>query len=193
MSVRSERRRQKSAQRRVAARAAAVSMLADEEKQRRSLDDLLTKSLAIGRHIEIDSRLKELTELTKSLNQRFSKSFAAFEESLSRLVVMQLDGFSDGPIAPTVIHETRSSMAAEASDLLRDAEAAFGESADLYVEMTDLLIQRADLQLGGITRAELETAIEGIATRADSIETGLVRNRTLIDEIRATNERRIHE
>jgi hypothetical protein len=188
MSVRAERHRKRSLQKREAARAAAAQMLAREHDQRESLDDLLAKSLAVGRHLEIDKQLKELGTAGTLLTDRFRGSFKAFEEALNQILVARLGQLVASAPPTAECHTDESSAIRIADRLLRDAEDAFAQSGDVFVEMARLLVERADLNLGGITRDDVVTRIHDIAARADDIEAGLEKNRRLVDELLSDQE-----
>jgi hypothetical protein len=157
-------------------------MLASEQGQRESLDDLLAKSLAVGRHIEIDKHLKDLGTAGTHLTERFSGSFKAFEVAFNQILVARLARIV-GNVPTGESRADESSAIRTADRLLRDAEDAFAQSGDVYVDMARLLVERADLKLGGITRDEVEARIHDIAARADGIEAGLEKNRRLVDEL----------
>jgi hypothetical protein len=157
-------------------------MLEAEAQHRDSLDSLLKTSLAFGRHVELDKRLKELSARGLEVTDRFRECFAAYDRDIQSLMLIALATVMEGDPPPTAV-EDQSRFALNANDSLTAAERAFDELADLYVEMTHALLQRADLKLGGITRAELETKLEELATRADGMEAGLARARDGMNRI----------
>lgn len=183
MSKRSQRRRQKSADRREAARLAAPAMLEAEAQRRNSLDDLLKRSIAFGRHVELDKRLQQLNANAQEITDRLRESFAAYERDVHSLMLIELAAVIEGVERPPSSAEDRRRLTFNANDGLTAAEAAFEDLADVYVEMTHALLQRADLKLGGITRAELELKLEEVATRGDGMEAELARARETMDKI----------
>lgn len=162
-------------------------MLAAEEEQRQSLDALLQKSLAVGRHIELDRRLSELNAENTAITESFRTSFAGYEKALEDLMLVRLSRLVETASTKEAAPGQERQLALQTSRLLSSAEADFSKMADVQVEITRALLARADLKLGGITRQELETKIEEIAAKADVIEAGLVGNRALVDEILATH------
>ena len=186
MSSRNERRRAKRAERRIAARASAATMLAEEDRHRLSLDELLTKSLAIGRHLELDTQIRAVAEKATGLVDDFKRAIFDVDELLERLTLRGLEQLFETPPSPTD-REPRDVMAFKASTRFRDAEAALEEMGLQYASFAQLLLERADLRLGGITRAELENELEGLARRADFLEAGVIAKRSLVDEILASS------
>jgi len=97
MSSRNERRRAKRAERRIAARASAATMLAEEDRHRLSLDELLTKSLAIGRHLELDTQIRAVAEKATALADDFTRAIFDVDELLERLTLRGLEQLFETP------------------------------------------------------------------------------------------------